>query len=78
MFTNCRKYNEENSMIYKDALNLERILMEKVKELGPLPPPDAPLITKPIEKKPPKRYHCERYLLNFRPQCSLNKFYDYR
>ncbi|XP_073978285.1 protein polybromo isoform X2 [Rhodnius prolixus] len=59
MFTNCRKYNEENSMIYKDALNLERILMEKVKELGPLPPPDAPLITKPIEKKPPKRYHCE-------------------
>ncbi|KAK9506268.1 hypothetical protein O3M35_008237 [Rhynocoris fuscipes] len=55
MFANCRKYNEEGSMIYKDALNLERILTEKVKELGPLPPPDAPLVNnKPGDKKPIK------------------------
>lgn len=37
MFNNCRQYNEEGSLIYLDANTLERILMEKVKELGPLP-----------------------------------------
>ncbi|XP_014249170.1 protein polybromo-1 isoform X5 [Cimex lectularius] len=50
MFQNCRKYNEEGSMIYEDALKLEKILMNKVKELGPLPDPEK----KPIEKKTPK------------------------
>ncbi|XP_039291348.1 protein polybromo-1 isoform X3 [Nilaparvata lugens] len=35
MFRNCRQYNEEQSMIYEDAIRLERVLMEKVKELGP-------------------------------------------
>ncbi|XP_033210507.1 protein polybromo-1 isoform X3 [Belonocnema kinseyi] len=37
MFNNCRQYNEEGSLIYEDANTLERILMERVRELGPLP-----------------------------------------
>ncbi|XP_066994132.2 protein polybromo-1 isoform X3 [Anabrus simplex] len=37
MFNNCRQYNEEGSMIYEDANKLEEVLMEKVKELGPMP-----------------------------------------
>ncbi|EEB13504.1 predicted protein [Pediculus humanus corporis] len=37
MFSNCRKFNEENSVIYKDANNLEKVLNDKLKELGPLP-----------------------------------------
>lgn len=40
MFNNCRQYNEEGSLIYEDANTLEKVLMDKVKELGPLP--DAP------------------------------------
>lgn len=34
MFANCRKYNEENSMIYNDANLLERVLNDKLKELS--------------------------------------------
>lgn len=34
MFANCRKYNEEGSMIYDDANMLERVLNEKLKELS--------------------------------------------
>ncbi|XP_034942972.1 protein polybromo-1 isoform X2 [Chelonus insularis] len=37
MFNNCRQYNEEGSLIYEDANTLERVLMDKVRELGPLP-----------------------------------------
>ena len=37
MFNNCRQYNEEGSLIYEDAITLEKILMDKVRELGPLP-----------------------------------------
>lgn len=37
MFNNCRQYNEEGSLIYEDANTLEKVLMDKVKELGPLP-----------------------------------------
>ncbi|XP_063981856.1 protein polybromo-1 isoform X1 [Diachasmimorpha longicaudata] len=37
MFNNCRQYNEEGSLISEDANTLERVLMEKVRELGPLP-----------------------------------------
>lgn len=37
MFNNCRQYNEEGSLIYEDANTLERVLMDKIKELGPLP-----------------------------------------
>ncbi|XP_058792072.1 protein polybromo-1 isoform X2 [Phymastichus coffea] len=36
MFRNCRQYNENGSMIYEDAKILEKVLMDKVKELGPL------------------------------------------
>lgn len=36
MFRNCREYNEEGSLIYRDALMLERVLMDHVKELGPI------------------------------------------
>lgn len=34
MFNNCRKYNEENSMIYDDANMLEKLLNEKLRELS--------------------------------------------
>lgn len=34
MFSNCRKYNEENSMIYDDANRLEKVLNTKLKELS--------------------------------------------
>ncbi|XP_043583645.1 protein polybromo-1 isoform X5 [Bombus pyrosoma] len=42
MFNNCRQYNEEGSLIYEDANTLERVLMDKVKELGPLPETPKP------------------------------------
>lgn len=38
MFNNCKQYNEDNSQIYKDAVKLESVLMEKLKELGPFQP----------------------------------------
>ncbi|CAG9569241.1 unnamed protein product [Danaus chrysippus] len=34
MFSNCRQFNEEGSMIYEDANLLERVLNEKLKELN--------------------------------------------
>lgn len=37
MFANCRKYNEEYSMIYEDANILERALNEKLKEFSGIP-----------------------------------------
>ena len=42
MFRNCREYNEEGSLIYEDAITLEKVLMDHVKESGP------------VEKKVPK------------------------
>lgn len=36
MFRNCREYNEEGSLIYEDAITLEKVLMEHVKDLGPI------------------------------------------
>ena len=41
MFNNCRQYNEEGSVIYEDANVLERALMAKVRQLGPLPAHDG-------------------------------------
>lgn len=37
MFSNCRRYNEVGSTIYEDAVTLEKVLLDRVKELGPLP-----------------------------------------
>ena len=34
MFNNCRQYNEEGSVIYEDANILERVLLDKARELG--------------------------------------------
>lgn len=34
MFRNCREYNEEGSLIYEDAITLERVLMEHLKDPG--------------------------------------------
>ncbi len=34
MFNNCRQYNEEGSIIYDDANILERVLLDKARELG--------------------------------------------
>lgn len=34
MFNNCRMYNEDNSLIYQDAVLLEHVLNEKIKELN--------------------------------------------
>ncbi|XP_076380788.1 protein polybromo isoform X5 [Megalopta genalis] len=50
MFNNCRQYNEEGSLIYEDANTLEKVLMDKVKELGPLP--ETPKPTKPSASTP--------------------------
>lgn len=36
MFNNCRKYNEEGSLIFKDSNMLERALNEKLKEFSGL------------------------------------------
>ncbi|XP_030633030.1 polybromo 1, like [Chanos chanos] len=40
MFRNARHYNEEGSQVYNDADILEKIVMDKQKELGPLPEED--------------------------------------
>uniref|UniRef100_H2ZED9 Polybromo 1 n=1 Tax=Ciona savignyi TaxID=51511 RepID=H2ZED9_CIOSA len=37
MFNNARQYNEPGSQVYLDANALEKLLLEKNKELGPLP-----------------------------------------
>ncbi|CAL7944798.1 unnamed protein product [Xylocopa violacea] len=50
MFNNCRQYNEEGSLIYEDANTLERVLMDKVKELGPLP--ETPKLAKSTASTP--------------------------
>ena len=34
MFNNCRQYNEEGSAIYEDANALEKILLDKAREMG--------------------------------------------
>ncbi|XP_072934610.1 protein polybromo-1 [Epargyreus clarus] len=34
MFSNCRQFNEEGSMIYEDASLLERVMNEKLKEVN--------------------------------------------
>ena len=34
MFSNCRQFNEEGSMIYEDANLLERVMNEKLKEVN--------------------------------------------
>jgi len=36
MFDNCRQFNEEGSLIYEDANTLERVLLDRSKELGPI------------------------------------------
>lgn len=58
MFSNCRKYNEVGSMIYEDAKRLEKLLMDKVKELGPL----AGSVGKDdsLVKKTPKKWVIEK------------------
>lgn len=40
MFSNCRQYNEEGSMIYNDAMLLEKVLMDKVQIPNSNPPPE--------------------------------------
>ncbi|KAH9420477.1 Protein polybromo-1 [Dermatophagoides pteronyssinus] len=35
MFSNCRRYNEDGSLIYQDADRLEQIMDSKILELGP-------------------------------------------
>lgn len=57
MFENCRKFNEENSVIYKDANNLEKVLNDKLKELGPLHEGSTP-------KKPGMKTYKPRRKLN--------------
>lgn len=36
MFDNCRQFNEEGSLIYEDANTLEKVLLDRSKELGPV------------------------------------------
>lgn len=35
MFDNCRLFNEEGSLIYEDANKLEKMVHDKIRELGP-------------------------------------------
>ncbi|XP_018906134.2 protein polybromo-1 isoform X2 [Bemisia tabaci] len=56
MFSNCRKFNEESSMIYEDAVTLEKMVLDKSKELGPLHTKEkTPRVTKPrkLSNPPP-------------------------
>jgi len=34
MFNNCRQYNEEGSLIYSDANQLQKVMNEKLKDMG--------------------------------------------
>ncbi|KAI5726180.1 hypothetical protein M8J77_024956 [Diaphorina citri] len=55
MFGNCREFNEPGSLIYEDAVNLEKVLLERVAELGPLPSEKKRLVvkkTKPAASAP--------------------------
>lgn len=46
MFDNCRQFNEEGSLIYEDANTLERVLLDRSNELGPiLNKPNKMLVT---------------------------------
>ncbi|CAH2096950.1 unnamed protein product [Euphydryas editha] len=45
MFSNCRQFNEEGSMIYEDANLLERVMNEKLKEINSNYERKAPLKT---------------------------------
>ncbi|VVC46091.1 Bromodomain, conserved site,High mobility group box domain,Bromodomain,Bromo adjacent homology (BAH) [Cinara cedri] len=36
MFDNCRQFNEDGSLIYEDANTLEKVLLDRSKELGPV------------------------------------------
>lgn len=62
MFNNCRQYNEEGSLIYEDANTLERVLMDKVKELGPLP--DTPKPTKSSASTPTRNVGYVMFYMN--------------
>ncbi|XP_055373679.1 protein polybromo-1 [Condylostylus longicornis] len=51
MFSNCRKYNEEGSMIFEDANILEKVLNEKLREhFGFIEKKLTPKITKTVRK----------------------------
>uniref|UniRef100_A0A6E8VEF4 Polybromo-1 n=1 Tax=Anopheles coluzzii TaxID=1518534 RepID=A0A6E8VEF4_ANOCL len=66
MFSNCRKYNEEGSMIYEDANILEKALNEKLKEfsgiskklniIGKIPKPARKSNSTPLENKLKQMY----------------------
>ena len=43
MFANCRLYNQEAAQVYKDAEMLEKVLLDRVEQLG-LPKPSRPAI----------------------------------
>ncbi|CAG7824490.1 unnamed protein product [Allacma fusca] len=60
MFDNCRLYNEEGSMIYEDANKLEKLLLDKIKELGP----EVGFRTKPkkFKKNPVLTQKMRKYL----------------
>ncbi|UYV65948.1 PBRM1, partial [Cordylochernes scorpioides] len=49
MFSNCQLYNEEGSEIYQDAVVLEKVLLDRVKELNLRP--DLPRVGRPPLKK---------------------------
>ncbi|XP_068625426.1 protein polybromo-1 isoform X1 [Battus philenor] len=52
MFSNCRQFNEEGSMIYEDANLLERVMNEKLRELSASYEKKTPLKTiKPVKSR---------------------------
>uniref|UniRef100_A0A8D9EME9 Protein polybromo-1 n=1 Tax=Cacopsylla melanoneura TaxID=428564 RepID=A0A8D9EME9_9HEMI len=50
MFANCRVFNEPGSLIYEDAVNLEKVLVERVADMGPLPEKKRVLVKKGVNK----------------------------
>ncbi|XP_050428093.1 protein polybromo-1 isoform X2 [Adelges cooleyi] len=50
MFNNCRQFNEEGSLIYEDANTLEKVLLDRSKELGPVPSKPTKIISSSVIK----------------------------
>lgn len=74
MFRNARHYNEEGSQVYNDADILEKILIDKRKELGPRPEEDdvgSPKLKPRKSGVSPKK---SKYLTPL--QQKLNELYD--
>ncbi|XP_032893185.1 protein polybromo-1 isoform X1 [Amblyraja radiata] len=74
MFRNARHYNEEGSQVYNDANILEKILKDKIKELGPLPDDDTASPKLKLSRKSGISPKKSKYLTPL--QQKLNELYE--